>query len=88
MRMVLKVMSQVVSISGSSDDSDFKCFETSENLIAVERTRVGSNATCSKEHFVMECLVFKYQSSHDQVGVATDILCQAVVGNISSKEKG
>lgn len=87
MRMLLEIVSNVVSASGRSAYSGFKGLETSEDQVAVKRTGISSDTAGSKEHFFVEFLVLKDQSTHDDVGVTSHVLGQAVVGDISTKEK-
>ena len=54
MRMLLQVVSNVISTSGGSSDSYFECFETSEDEVAVERTGIGSDAAGSEKYFFVE----------------------------------
>lgn len=54
MRMLLQVVSNVISTSGGSSDSYFECFETSEDEVAVKRTGIGSDAAGSEKYFFVE----------------------------------
>lgn len=80
-------MSNVIGVLGGFNDSQLEGFDSSQGKIAVEWTGVGTETVGSKVNLAVQVLVLEDGCAHDEVRMSSDVLGQAVIGDVSAQEK-
>jgi len=88
LRVAFEEFSNDLSASASSIHSDLQGLETSESKVAVESTGSSSNSLGSEEELVSEGSIVGSESTHNDIGVTTDVFGDGVDTDVRAQKKG
>ena len=88
MRMLSQVVSKVIGTFSGLENSQFEGLDTSHGEVAVKSSRVGSQTVGGEVSTFAVFLIFEDESSHNDIGMSSNVFGDAVVGDISTEEKG